>query len=119
MPKRTLIFSAAAAVTSVFFINFCATFFGCGCHSLWSGAAAHCNVHAAGARHCPWCAYGSLASLIPYAGMVVAQAAISFWPHSMPWAVRLAGAVAAFPIVGMLIATIYAVATGYWDYPAL
>ena len=114
MLKRGLIFGVGAAITSVLFINFCATMFQCGCQSLWTAAAAFCNVHAAGSRHCPWCAYGTTASLIPYAGMLVAQAAISFWPRPMPAALRLAGAVAAFPIAGAAIAVVYALATGYW-----
>ena len=33
------IFLVAAAVTSLFFINFCATVFQCGCQSLWGAAA--------------------------------------------------------------------------------
>jgi hypothetical protein len=45
-------------VTCVFFINFCAWVFQCGCHSLWAGADAACNVHALQGPHCPWCARG-------------------------------------------------------------
>ena len=64
---NALVFVAAAAVTSVFFINLCAAIFGCGCVSLWSGADAHCNIHLAGSRHCPWCLHGQTASVIPWA----------------------------------------------------
>src|SRR5689334_23924999 len=43
--ERGISFGVAAAITSVFFINFCATVFQCGCAALWSGGDAHCNVH--------------------------------------------------------------------------
>jgi hypothetical protein len=107
-------FAAAATVTSVFFINFCAAVFRCGCASLWRGADAHCNIHTAVGRHCPWCAHGLAASIIPWGLIVAAQAAVSFWSRPMPTVVRLASAVAAFPIVGGIAALAYGLATGYW-----
>ena len=109
-----LCFVAAATVTSVFFLNFCAAIFGCGCVSLWSGADAHCNIHIAGSRHCPWCAHGLAASMIPWALIVAAQAGVSFSPRPMPTAVRLASAVATFPVAGAVIAVAYGLASGYW-----
>ena len=112
--SMALIFAAAATVTSVFFINFCAAIFRCGCASLWSGADAHCNIHMAGSRHCPWCMYGSVASVIPWALIVAAQAAISFWPHPMHAGVRLVSALAAFPVTGTVVAIAYGISTGYW-----
>ena len=115
MRPRTWIFLASAAITSIFFINFCATVFRCGCVSLWSGADAHCNVHIPGPHRCPWCTHGLVASIIPYALIIAAQAAVSFWPKAMPAAARLASAAAAFPIVGALVALVYGLATGYWN----
>jgi hypothetical protein len=111
---QALIFAAAATVTSVFFINLCAAIFGCGCVSLWNGADAHCNIHLAGSRHCPWCIHGQVASAVPWALIVAAQAAISFWPRRIHAAVRLVSAVAAFPVVGAVIAVSYGLAVGYW-----
>ena len=111
---NTLVFIAAAAVTSVFFINFCAAIFACGCASLWSGGDAHCNIHLAGSRHCPWCVHGRAASALPWAFIVGAQAAISFWPRPMNAGVRLASAMAAFPVVGAVIAVAYGFSMGYW-----
>ena len=108
------IFLAAVAVNSAFFINFCAIVFQCGCASLWSGADARCNVHLAGSRHCPWCAYGLAASLVPWALIAAVQAAISFWPRPMPVAVRLISAVVAFPVAGAIVAGVYGLASGYW-----
>jgi hypothetical protein len=109
-----LIFAAAAAVTSIFFIDFCDAVFRCGCASLWNGVDAHCNIHLAGSRHCPWCAHGMIASTLPWALIVAAQAAISFWPRTMHAVARLASAVLAFPLVGALIALAYGISTGYW-----
>ena len=111
---NSLIFIAAATVTSLFFIDFCAAIFRCGCVSLWSGAAAHCNIHLAGSRHCPWCANGSAASAFPWALIVATQAAVSFWPRPMHASVRLLSAVAAFPVAGGLIAVAYGISAGYW-----
>jgi hypothetical protein len=111
---NVLIFAFAATVTSVFFINLCGTIFRCGCESLWSGAAAHCNIHQAGSRHCPWCVHGQVASAVPWAVIVAAQSAIAFWPRPMHAGVRLVSAVAAFPPAGAVIALAYGLATGYW-----
>jgi len=82
--------------------------------SLWNGADAHCNIHQPGARHCPWCAHGRAASGVPWALIVVVQAVISFWPRPMRVGLRLASAMAAFPIAGALIAVTYAISAGYW-----
>jgi hypothetical protein len=111
---NTMIFGAAASVSSVFFIDFCAAVFRCGCVSLWRGADVHCNTHITGIHPCPWCAHGMMASVIPWGLIVAAQAAVSFWPLPMCAAVRLALAVAAFPVVGAIFAVGYGIATGYW-----
>jgi hypothetical protein len=110
----TTTFLIAATLTSVFFLNLCAAIFGCGCLSLWAGADAHCNIHLVDSRHCPWCAHGLVASTIPWALIVAAQAAISFWPRPMPVGVRMMSAVAAFPVAGALLAVVYGLSAGYW-----
>ncbi|HLK67163.1 MAG TPA: hypothetical protein VKU19_27200 [Bryobacteraceae bacterium] len=111
---QVLIFLATATLTSVFFINFCATVFACGCVSLWNGSDAHCNIHMTAARHCPWCAHGRIASAVPWVLIVAAQAAISFWPRRLRTSVRLLSALAAFPGAGVLIAGAYGLSTAYW-----
>ena len=110
--RNTATFVAAAVVTSVFFIDFCAAMFRCGCVSLWRGADVHCNIHSAAAHPCPWCAHGMMASLIPWAAIVAAQAAVSFWPRPIRPGVRLAAAVAAFPLAGAVVAAGYRIAAG-------
>ena len=111
---NTTIFFAATAVTSVFFIDFCAAVFRCGCVSLWRGADVHCNIHTAGVHHCPWCAHGMAASIIPWALIVGVQAVVSFCPRPVRAGVRLAAAVAVFPAVGGILAVGYGLAAGYW-----
>jgi hypothetical protein len=109
--QKSLIFIASATVTSAFFINFCASVFHCGCHSLWAGADQMCNIHAAGTHHCPWCAHNPAAA---YLAMVVPQAWISFGFATWSWPKRLAAALIAFPVFGGVAAVIYGVASGYW-----
>jgi hypothetical protein len=111
---NTVIFVAAAAVTSVFFINFCTAVFRCGCVSLWRGADVHCNIHNTGLHHCPWCAHGMMAPVIPWGLIMAAQAAVSYWPRRMSTAVRLAAAAATFPVAGGIVAVWYGLAAGYW-----
>jgi hypothetical protein len=98
-------------VTSAFFINFCALVSQCGCHSLWAGADALCNVHHPGMRHCPWCGHNPAWA---YLAMVVPQGLISFSPWPRSASARLASALAAFPVFGGIAAAIYGVASGYW-----
>jgi len=112
---KMAIFLAAAAITSVWFINFCAAVYGCGCHSLWAGAAAQCNIHNDLPPHCPWCADGHLYGLGSYIAMVLAQAAVVFWPGGLGLVVRAVGAVLAFPVVGAFMAVLAGWYTGYWS----
>jgi len=112
--SSVLVFVPAAALTSVFFINLCGTIFCCGCASLWSGADADCNIHRAGSRHCPWCMHGQVNSAIPWLLIVVAQAAISFWPRPMPAAMRFVLVFTAFPVAGAVLALAYGLSVDYW-----
>jgi hypothetical protein len=111
---KASIFTAAAIVTSVFFINFCDFVYQCGCESLWSGAADHCNVHDPGARHCPWCSIGTAGSIGVWAIMVAAQAAVVFLWRGLPWAPRALFALLAFPVTGAVLALVVGLAKGYW-----
>jgi hypothetical protein len=111
--SNALILVTAATVTSLFVIDYCSAVFGCGCLSLWSGADVRCNIHQAGARHCPWCAHGRAASAVPWALIVAAQAAISFGPCPMRAGLRLIPAVAAFPVAGAIIAVAHGISVGW------
>ena len=110
---RLAVFAAAATAASLFFIDFCNLVFQCGCRSLWAGAADHCNIHMAGAPHCPWCSSAVLGDTA-FAAILVAQAVVAFWPGSWSWMMRLLAAIAAFPIVGAVAAVISGWMSGYW-----
>ena len=110
--QKGLIFVASAGFTSLFFINFCATVFHCGCHALWAGAADACNIHMEATHHCPWCTQNPSYA---FAAMLIPQALISFWVTPWPWWKRLAVALAAFPVFGGAAALLYGWKTGYWN----
>lgn len=112
---RGIIFALAATVTSVFFIQLCATIFQCGCQALWGDAARHCNIHVAYGKHCPWCVYGSTGHAIVYGSMLVAQLVASFAPYAASWVFRLSLALGAFPLSGLILALIFGWKTGYWN----
>ncbi len=112
------IFLIAAAVTSIFFIQFCATVFQCGCQALWGNADRFCNIHAAHGRHCPWCSFGNTGYALVYGSMIAVQAALAFLPArwGWGWALRLASSLAAFPAVGTVLAISLGLYTGYWNH---
>src|SRR5216683_7971872 len=112
--QKAFIFLFSAGITSIFIINFCAWIFRCGCHSLWAGAAETCNIHHAVGKHCPWCSYGNAGFALAFALILVPQFAISFWPRRLGWKPRLTLAIAAFPVMGALVAGVYGVVSGYW-----
>ena len=111
------IFLAASAVTSVFFINFCATVFQCGCQLLWTTADQFCNIHAAHGKHCPWCSFGYKGYAGVYGTMIASQAMVAFggvrWSWS--WPLRLIASLAAFPFTGTLMALGLGWYVGYWN----
>jgi hypothetical protein len=53
--KKLLPSAVGATLLVAVVLNLCDWIFRCGCHSWWTGAAAHCNIHMAHHRHCPWC----------------------------------------------------------------
>ncbi|MBM3796017.1 MAG: hypothetical protein FJW31_18600 [Acidobacteria bacterium] len=114
---RLAVFLAASTVTSVFFIDFCAWIFRCGCQSLWLTADKYCNIHAAhaghGAKGCPWCSFGYAGYLLVFGSMVAAQAVVAFLAP-WNWPARLGAALAVFPLMGFVLAGITGVWTGYW-----
>jgi hypothetical protein len=109
------IFLAAGTVTSVLFINLCGTLYQCGCQSLWAGAAQHCNIHKPGSKHCPWCSYGETGYAVVYGSMLGSQAILGFRPRRWSWRRRLLASLGAFPAVGVVLAVVLGLASGYWD----
>lgn len=113
--RGLLVFAAAAAITAAFSINFCALIFGCGCRSWWAGASAACNIHMAGAKHCPWCIYGGQGFRVAFLLILAAQAIVCLVPGKIAWQYRLLLALAAFPLIGALVAWIYGSISHYWS----
>jgi hypothetical protein len=109
------IFLVSAALTCAFFINLCDAVFRCGCRSWWAGAAQHCNIHTPGARHCPWCSFGTGGAAVIVGVILGCQLALSLRPRRWPAAVRLTLAVFAFPVVGTALALLSGWLTGYWS----
>jgi hypothetical protein len=109
------IFLAAATVTSLGFLNFCATIYQCGCQSLWTTRDQHCNIHASAGRHCPFCSFGAAGYVIFWGSIVAAQAACCFLPGRWRWPARLASALAAFPLLGGVEAVVLGWTMGYWN----
>ena len=108
-------FAVSAAVTLVFFIDFCGLLFQCGCRSWWAGAAGLCNIHTAGVHHCPWCVMALGWQLATLSAILLSQAASVFLPGHWPWYVRLAAGLAAFPVSGAVLGAIAGIGFGYWN----
>jgi hypothetical protein len=110
-------FAVSFAITSTFFINFCAWIFQCGCRSLWAGADAACNIHAMHSRHCPWCSHGLLGQALVMILLCAPQLAIAaFTPWN--WTVRTLAATAAFPVSGLGVALAFGKFDEYWIWIA-
>lgn len=105
-------FAISFSITSLFFINLCNLIFRCGCRSLWNGADAACNIHAAHGHHCPWCSHGIAGYAIVFILMCIPQLAVSLTRWS--FAVRLTAAIALFPLAGSGIALMFGWIDSYW-----
>ena len=113
MKERLLPFAISFAVTCLFFINVCDWIFDCGCHSLWAGADAMCNVHLANSPHCPICSRG-IAGYIGIMAVVTApQLAASFWLPSSRL-VRILLCLLLFPLGMLAVGLLAGTLDGYW-----
>jgi hypothetical protein len=108
-------FAISFVVDCVFFINLCSWIFKCGCRSLWAGADAACNIHMAHARHCPFCAHGSVGQAIVMIAIMGPQLVISL-RTPWTWPFRLLAALALFPIVEGAAALVLGLSDGYWTH---
>lgn len=113
--SRTAVFSVAVVATGILLIDLCDAIFGCGCGSLWSGAAETCNIHHATAPHCPWCAHPGWGGAAAFFSVVLAQAAVVFSPAQMGIWGRAGLAAAAMPIVGGVVGLMQGLLLGYWS----
>ena len=109
-----LLFLIPPVLSGAFIINLCALVYRCGCRSWWSGAAVHCNIHAAGMRHCPLCSHGAALFYSMTVVIAVPQIVLAFRPAKVDWRLRLLLAAAAFPIIGLIAMVILGIADRYW-----
>lgn len=103
------------AVTSVFMLDLCNLIYRCGCDHLWGEAAAHCNIHTPGAKHCPWCTLGPVGGFALYGAIIAPQIVLAFVPSRWTWKRRLLAVLLAFPLAGGLEGVVLGVAQGYWS----
>jgi len=112
-PAGFWIFLSAAAVASALFMDFCGLVYGCGCRSIWAGAADQCNIHNMQPPHCPWCSIGLAGWGGVYVLIVLSQGAAVIRSRRYFWPLRLGFALAAFPLTGGVLAVVAGLATGY------
>jgi hypothetical protein len=111
---RRLALLALLAVTGILFIDLCAAVFGCGCRSLWNGAAGGCNVHAPAPPHCPWCVHPFAGGAVAFVSIVAVQTWTILRPGRLPLALRAALALAVAPALGGLAGAIHGFLWEYW-----
>ena len=114
LARRFLLFAITAGVSSTFFINLCNLVYQCGCRSLWAGAEASCNIHAATGPHCPWCASHWAGGFV-FISVLAVQTAIVFTPGKAGFWSRGAAALLAFPLVGGILGVAVGLIMGYWS----
>jgi hypothetical protein len=103
---RVFAFGAAVLLSSILFIDVCGLVFGCGCRSLWAGAAAACNIQKASGPHCPWCAHPLAAGAVVFLAILAVQARILLGPGRAGTALRFALALLSFPVTAGVIGAI-------------
>lgn len=114
MKDRLLPFAISFAVTCLFFINLCNWLFDCGCHSLWAGADAMCNVHLANVKHCPICSRGIPGYAAVMAAVTLPQLAASIWLPSRA-IIRSVVCLLLFPAGMAAVGALLGVYDGYWN----
>jgi hypothetical protein len=114
MRVRVLALLAAIALSAVFFIDLCGLVFGCGCRSLWAGAALACNIHHAFPPHCPWCAHPAAGGAIAFSTMAVVQASILLGPGRAGLLLRFVLALLSLPLIAGLAGTFQGILWDYW-----
>jgi len=109
------VFAACAATAYATLLNVCALLFQCGCQSWWSGAATHCNIHQAHARHCPWCTLAPDYFWTLFAAFLAAQAVAIVVARRRPlWQQCLSG-LGAYLGAALLSALVLGLSQHYWN----
>ena len=111
---KRVAFLLALAVTGIFFVDWCAVVFQCGCRSLWSGIATYCNIHATAGPHCPWCEHPLAGDAVAFAAAVVAQWVAVYRTSTPSFVKRFVLALVAFPLASGLVALAQRFVWNYW-----
>ena len=114
MTPARWVFGITGAVMAVFFVDFCAFVFQCGCRSLWDAVSTYCNIHASSGPHCPWCEYPLTGGGVAFGVTLVAQWAAFFLPKGVRLGTRGLLAIIAFPLAAGAIALAQGLLWGYW-----
>ncbi len=114
MTRTRWAFGITVFVMAVFFVDFCALVFQCGCRSLWNGISTYCNIHAASAPHCPWCERPLAGGGVAFGSALLAQCAAFFLPKNVSFGKRWLLAVIAFPLAAAIVALAQGLVWGYW-----
>lgn len=113
---RSLIaFGASASVAYATLLNLCALLFQCGCRSWFTGAAAHCNIHLAHAKHCPWCTLAPTYFWSLFGVFVAAQALAIVFLRQRPVAQQFTAALGAYLASATLSALVLGFSQHYWN----
>lgn len=99
-------FAFLVCVSLVAILPLCDFVYQCGCKVWWRGAAAHCNMHHPGVKHCPFCTVPWVYEAI-VSSIVLSQGWL-VWRGSWLWAFF------AFPLLGLFSLLVLGVITGYW-----
>ena len=96
-------------------MNVCALLFQCGCRSWFTGAAAHCNIHQAGVKHCPWCTLDPSIFWSLFIGFILCELAAVLATRHRPWWWQLMAALGAYLLAATLSAAVLGVFQHYWN----
>ena len=111
---RWIVLAIGVALASIFFIDVCGWLYGCGCRSLWAGAAEACNIHHDAPPHCPWCVHPLAGGGIAYIAAIAVQAAVAYAPLRIAVPARLGLAVLAIPVTLGVVALVHGTWWEYW-----
>lgn len=107
--------AAGAGVAYATLLNVCGILFQCGCRSWWTGAASHCNIHQAHAKHCPWCTLAPEYFWTLFGAFVLTQGVAVWASRRRPVFQQLSLAVGAYLASAALSALVLGFSQHYWN----